>query len=106
MPHMELYLTPKGALYTADCDRCGASIYVHEWATPDNNADRDAMQAGTLGCPECAIGRADPETFHAHGRKHYAARYSANGYMDCTDWHYGTNKRELIREVRDMYGED
>jgi len=46
----------------------------------------------------------DKETFQDLG-KQYAARYSAPGYMDCTDWSYGSNKRELMREVRDMYGD-
>jgi hypothetical protein len=37
--------------------------------------------------------------------KQYAGRYSANGYMDCTDWHYDANKRRLERELRSMYGD-
>jgi hypothetical protein len=104
MSFMELHVTQKGALYTADCSKCGATIHAHEWAHPDPNGARDAMQDGTLRCDQCH-GTADPETFHDHGRKYYAARYSANGYMDCTDWNYGTNKRALIRETREMYGE-
>lgn len=106
MAFMKLQVTQKGALYSADCNYCGATLYVHEWATWDNNEGRDALQAGTLRCDQCAHGTADPETFLDHGRKHYAARYSAPGYLDCTDWHYGTNRRALIREVRDLYGED
>jgi hypothetical protein len=104
MSFMELQVTPKGALYSADCGKCCATIYVHEWATWDCNAERDALRDGTLECPHCN-GKADPDTFTSYGRKHYAARYSAPGYMDCTDWSYGTNRRALIREVRDMYGE-
>lgn len=30
----------------------------------------------------------------------YLARLSAPGYLDCTDWEYGTNKRELVRRVK------
>ena len=104
MGFMQLQVTPKGALYSCDCDRCGRTIYAHEWASYDPNGERDAMQDGSLACPDCS-GRADPETFMDHGRKHYAARYSAPGYMDCTEWEYGTNKRALVREVRSMYGE-
>jgi hypothetical protein len=104
MSFMNLYITPKGALYSADCDKCGASIYAHEWAHPNPNGARDAMQAGTLECDQCS-GHADPETFVDLGRKFYAARYSADGYMDCTEWAYGPNKRALLREVRDLYGE-
>lgn len=104
MAFMELYVTPKGALYTCDCNKCGQTMYAHEWAHDDPNNARDAMQAGTLRCEDCP-GRADPATFHDHGRKHYAARYSANGYMDCTPWNYGTNKRALLKETRELYGE-
>jgi len=35
----------------------------------------------------------------------YLGRYQAPGYMDCTDWHFGTNKRQLERELREAYGE-
>jgi hypothetical protein len=102
---MEFQITQKGALYSAECDRCGATIYVHEWATWNNNDDRDALQAGTHQCPECAVGKANPETFSQHKGLYYAARYSAPGYLDCTEWTYGRQKRALVREVRDMYGE-
>lgn len=105
MSFMQLEVTQKGQLYSCECAKCGATMYVHEWATWDCNADRDAMQAGTLRCSECRIGTADPETFHEHKRKHYAARYSAPGYLDCTEWTFGTNRRALVREVREMYGD-
>ena len=102
MGFMQLQVTQKGALYCADCRKCGATIYSHEWTTWDNNDTRDALQAGTMRCPECS-GTADPETFRDCGRQ-YAARYSAPGYMDCTDWCYGKNKRQLMRAVRAMHG--
>jgi len=102
---MQLQITHKGALYSADCRKCGLTLYCHEWAHDDNNDRRDAMQAGTLRCDECS-GTADPETFMDHGRKWYAGRYSMPGYLDCTDWHYGTNLQYLTRELRDMYGEE
>lgn len=104
MSFMELQVTQKGTLVSADCSRCGVTHYAHEWATWDFNGERDAMQAGTLACREC--GRpVDAATFHESPRKQYAARYSAPGYMDATDYHYGTNRRALVREVRDLYGE-
>ena len=68
----------------------------------DFNGERDAMQDGTLRCPECS-GTIDADTFLECGRQ-YAGRYSADGYMDCTDWHYDTNKRRLERDLREMYG--
>jgi hypothetical protein len=80
-------------------------MYAHEWASGDFNEERDAMEAGTLRCVECS-GTADPETFGKAARPHYAARYSADGYLDCTEWRYGTNLRALVREVRDMYGDE
>jgi len=105
MAFMELQTLKKGALYSCDCAKCGATLYSHEWADIDNNSRRDAMQSGTLQCDCCSIGRADPETFHNCGRQ-YACRYSAPGYLDCTDWSYGKNRRKLEREVRDLYAGD
>jgi hypothetical protein len=103
MSFMELDVTSKGATYSCECAKCGATLYTHEWADYDHNERRDAMQAGTLRCEHCN-GRADPETFHACG-KLYAARYSAPGYLDCTDWTYDSNRRRLEREVRSMYSD-
>lgn len=106
MSFMQLEVTQKGQLYSCECVKCGATLYAHEWADFDPNERRDAMQAGTLACDQCGIGRADPETFGPVGkRKHYAARYSAPGYLDCTEWTFGTNRRALVREVREMYGD-
>lgn len=59
------------------------------------------MQDGTLHCPDCGH-LVDPETF-TKTRNQYAARYSAPGYLDCTEWEYGANKRELLRRVRSIY---
>ncbi len=105
MAFMELYIYQKGALYSADCAKCGCTNYTHEWVNDDHNERRDAMENGTLACDECAIGTVDADTFMSLGRQ-YAGRYSADGYMDCTHWHYGKNKRELERELKDMYGDD
>lgn len=104
MSHMQLIVYRKGALYSADCLRCSTTHYTHEWITDDHNARRDAMEAGTLRCDECG-GTIDSDTFAAH-KPSYAGRYSAPGYMDATEWSYGTNRRRLERELRDMYGDD
>jgi DNA-directed RNA polymerase subunit RPC12/RpoP len=104
MPFMELQITAKGALYCADCAKCGATLYSHEWATGYNNDARDALQDGTYRCPECG-GTADPDTFTDCGQQ-YAGRYSAPGYLDCTEWHFGPDADALADELRDMYGED
>lgn len=103
MAFMELEITQKGHLYCADCAKCGTTIYSHEWATWDNNGTRDALQDGTARCDQCG-GNANPDTFFDCGMQ-YAARYSASGYLDCTDWSYGKNKRDLIREVKAMYSD-
>ncbi len=104
MTFMQLQVYRAGKLYSADCQKCGCTMFAHEWVSDDPNGDRDAMQDGTLVCQECG-GHADPETFCAFPRPQYAARYSAPGYMDCTEWTFGSNRRKLEREVREMYGE-
>jgi NAD-dependent SIR2 family protein deacetylase len=103
MGFMQLFIYAKGALYAADCDRCGTTMYTHEWINSDHNDRRDAMKDGTLRCDDCN-GHAAANTFMYLG-KQYAGRYSAPGYMDCTDWHFDANKRRLNAELRSMYGE-
>jgi hypothetical protein len=105
MAFMRLQVTPKGALYLADCDSCGHTLATHEWADCDHNDRRDAMQAGTLRCDECFRGKAAPDSFNRPKGLWYAARYSAPGYLDATRWSYDTNRRRLEREVRDLYGD-
>lgn len=102
MSFMEIELLQKGATYTCDCAKCGAMLYTHEWAYCDHNERRDAMEAGTLRCDHCS-GRADPKTF-CKLPDQYAGRYSAPGYLDCTDWEFDINKRRLERTLRDLYG--
>lgn len=101
---MQLWISKKGALYACDCAKCGTTMYTQEWANGDHNDRRDAMQAGTLRCDECH-GVVDADTF-MQCKRSYAGRYAAPGYMDCTDWHYGTNLRALARELDEMYGDD
>jgi hypothetical protein len=100
MAFMELQTYRKGRLATCECSHCGTTHYWHEW-TSDGQAD-DLKESC---CNEC--GRAlDPETYwESPSRNWYACRYSAPGYMDCTDYSYGTNRRKLEREVSDMYGD-
>lgn len=100
---MQLTTYKKGALYCADCAKCGATMYSHEWGHCDNNEMRDALENGTAHCADCG-GRADPDTFQSLGRQ-YACHYSAPGYMDQTDYMYGKNRRVLEREVKQMFGD-
>ena len=44
---MQLEVTQKGALYCADCARCGRTVYSHEWAEWNFNELRDALSNGT-----------------------------------------------------------
>lgn len=104
MAHMQMYIYDKGATYSADCSRCGATHIIHEWTTDAFAGDRDAMREGALRCDHCG-GTMDPDTFHA-GRRMYAGRYSAPGYLDCTDWHYHANLRTLTAELRDAYADE
>ncbi len=101
MPFMQLQLTPKGAFYACECSKCGATLFTHEWAHGDYNERRDAMKSGTLRCDNCS-GHANAETFQKLSNT-YAGRYSAPGYLDCTDWEYGTNKSRLERYLRRLY---
>lgn len=106
MSFMKLQTTQKGRLVSCECAKCGATIYSHEWASWDFNNERDAMQDGTMRCPDCH-GTADADTFwESPSRNYYACRYSASGYLDCTDWQYGKNRRALEREVRSLYGDE
>lgn len=104
MAFMELEVMKKGATYSCECDKCGMTLYTHEFADVDHNERRDAMKSGTLHCDEGCGGRANPETFCYEG-KMYAGRYSAPGYLDCTPWMYGRNYRALVRELREIYGD-
>lgn len=102
---MEMEILQKGTLVSAECPRCGAVAFAHEWADFDFNGKRDAMQEGKLNCDQCNH-IVDSTTFHDLGRKWYAGRYSAPGYLDCTDYEYDTNLRRLEKTLRDLYGEN
>jgi len=105
MSFMQLFIYNKGALYSADCRKCGCTNYTHEWITDDHNERRDAMQSEhSVRCDECGLGTTNPDTFMNLGRQ-YAGRYSAPGYTDCTSWQFDTNKRRLAKTLRGMYGE-
>jgi hypothetical protein len=105
MAFMQMQIIKKGALYCADCSKCGQTIYTHEWVNEDHNDFRDALERGEpIACDCGCYAPADASTFQDCG-KQYAGRYSAPGYLDCTDWSYSRNKRTLARDLRDMYGE-
>jgi hypothetical protein len=101
---MQLYTTRKGATYLRDCSNCSTTHYSHEFAHDDHNERRDAIQAGTLCCEEC--GRAIGTSCNVYKYRMYAGRYSANGYLDCTDWSFNANIRKLRHQLVELYGEE
>lgn len=103
MSFMKPEITQKGSLYSCECNKCGATLYTHEWADYDHNERRDAMEDGTLRCDDCS-GHADPETFGQMSGSFHAARLSASGFLDCTGWTYGKDKEALLQELEEMYG--
>lgn len=103
---MELQITQKGRLVSAECSKCGSTMFAHEWASWNFNEDRDKLEAGTAKCSNCLTGTVDKETYMDLGRKWYAARYSAPGYLDCTEYEYDTNYRRLERTMRQEYAGD
>lgn len=105
MAFMRMYIYPKGRTLSGDCAKCRCSTWLHPDTRNDYAHDCAAITQGALRCDHCADGIIDPETVVDHGNM-YAGRYSANGYMDCTEWSYGHNRRALTRELRDMYGDD
>ena len=97
---MRAFIYNKGRLASCDCSRCGRTNYWHEWTS-----DGQAEDLKTGHCEDCGYAL-DSETYwESPSRNYYAGRYSAPGYMDCTDWHYGKNLRQLKRELRDFYGD-
>lgn len=96
---LKIQVTQKGALYSSECDKCGATIWSHEWATYEHNEFRDAMEQGTAHCPECS-GKSNPSTFSYVG-DYYAARYAVSDDIAAA-WFYGKNERALIRSVREF----
>lgn len=104
MTHMEFEITWKGTLCSVECTHCWTTSYAHEWASWDFNAEREAMEKGLYNCQGCGR-RVHPDTYReSKPQTYYGARYSAPGYLDRTEWLYGTNKRKLAHDCRALYG--
>lgn len=93
-------ITTKGALYSAECAKCGSTNYTHERVHDDHNERRDGLQTGHVRCTECWSGRTTPTTFIDHGRKWYAGRVAG---MESATWEYDTNKARLAQLLRAMH---
>ena len=99
MQTMTLELVRKGLLAHIGCNRCSAEWHWHEWVS-DGTAD--SLLCST--CPECGS-KPDPATFWCSpSRNYYAGRYFMPGYLDCTEWSFGTNKHRLVKVLKDLYG--
>jgi hypothetical protein len=97
MSFMEMQILSKAETVTFDCAKCGHTKYFHPETMP--------FALDEMKCSQCVSGDFDVTTRTSVG-KMYAGRYSAAGYMDCTDWSYNANLRKLEKELRDMYGSD
>jgi NAD-dependent SIR2 family protein deacetylase len=101
MAFMELFITNKGRMASCDCEKCGTSMIWHEWVN-----DGQAVDLKKYRCDECG-GPMDAKTYwESPKRNYYAAQYSAPGYLDQTSWEFDTNKKRLLKTVRELYGED
>lgn len=91
MTKTQYYVTQPGALYSVECDTCGATLYSHEWCNGDHNARRDGMEAGWWRCDECG-GRANPETFSQIPGRFYAL------VLEDGSVEYGEDRDALVQE--------
>ena len=101
MPFMELEITRKGTYISADCPSCWQTIDTHEWASWEFNNEAEAIRSHEVCCSWCEH-NVELEEHYEH-KAMYAGRYSAPGYLDCTEWSYDTNKRRLEKELRYLY---
>ena len=101
MAFMKLETMPAGTLYELDCPHCLTSNYWHEWID-----EGQGSELHTEVCTECGRPMKADEEDVTRSENMFACRFSAPGYMDCTDWSYGPDRAELEAEVNDMYGDD
>ena len=67
----------------------GSVFYVSAWDA-ESTSDFNAMR------PEAYTSSVQSVRVLTTG---YLARLSAPGYLDCTDWEYGTDKHRLLRSL-------
>jgi hypothetical protein len=104
MSFMQAVVYDKAPLYSADCARCGSTLYWHPYTSVGPLSDFKAATGEDARCSQCVAGTIDPETTREMG-EFYAGRYSAPGYLDCTDWSYGEDADALRAELNDLYGD-
>ena len=81
------------------------SVASPDWDAPDLDEIRAAIGTekriflGDLGA--CEI----HSVTYLSAKTTWWGRYSAPGYLDCTDWNHDTSRRRLERDLRAMYGD-
>lgn len=96
--HGAVYLIdgPNGVdLVPADVASC--SVEPGQTLTEDDDGFSAALRALA---DYCESGATEIEC-----RVLFYGRYSAPGYMDCTDWHWADTEAELLEVLHDMYGD-
>ena len=100
MAFMKLEVTAAAPTRHVDCPRCCTTIYEHA-----PSSEVSFGEDGGFECPQCGHQvEVDPTDIITEDKPQYAARYSAPGYMDCTDWWYGKDLEKLKAEVDEAYG--
>ena len=92
--HGETTLVPEDVVGSIDLDG-GWNEDNEEWSDEVVRAFRDYVE-GTVD-ESCDIRYVDNGWY---------GRYSAPGYMDCTDWTWADTEEELIAELKSMYGDE
>jgi hypothetical protein len=95
MAFMELYTTDKTDWYAIDGNE-GVTFVETSIVGEEDTSNLDAFKDYYEGAEVREVRIL---------RQHYGAHYSASGYMDQTPWMVGRNLRQLVKEVRDLYGE-
>lgn len=87
----------KGQYYSVECNR------GETWIVPEFVSGK-VKRAGDL--QPYVQGKIDNPHEKISLQTGYVGRYSASGYMDCTEWTADTNKRRLEKTLREMYGDE
>ena len=99
MPHMELDVF-KGDGWAIETD--DGTVYAPDIDAPDAEALRAEIGSGRKVQVGDVYGRVEAVEY----LRGWWGRYSAPGYLDATPWLFNRNKRELLRELRDYYGDE
>ena len=76
-------------------------VAIPDWDAPDVDALREKIgQVVWLGDLRGTLQDV------VYVKSAWWGRYSAPGYLDCTDWQHDTNRRRLERTLRDYYGDE